>query len=1009
MTTLAPAKFSLFFSALWAYDPFPWQERLAQRVCQGGGWPATLDLPTAAGKTAAIDIAVFHLALEAMKGPDRRAPLRIILVVDRRLVVDSAWSRARAIALKLDQAQDGILREVADRLRHLAGEGEQPLAVARLRGGMPRETDWARSICQPLIACSTVDQAGSRLLFRGYGVSDSMKPVHAGLLGTDVLWLIDEAHLSQPLLQTLQSISQFRRPPWVEQEPLSPFAHTAMSATQDQSADVVALDDADLAHDVLGRRLSASKPARLILLGGDLTVDQAAAQYAERALVLSTLRNVSGGANVVAVVVNRVRLARAIHNRLVEEVRSPEEGGDPRADVALLIGPSRPIDREARLKDLLPRMQAQERADGRPLFVVATQTIEVGADLDFDALVTEIAPLDALRQRFGRLNRLGTRTGAPACIIATREEVSARADDPVYGSAARETWNWLKTVASPVKAGSGKVIRKSSEDIEVDFGVQAMQGLMASADLQSLLMLRPNAPVLMPAYIDLWAQTSPPPAIDPDLALFLHGPASAQGDVTIIWRADVPRPPEKAAGVASEVLEGAPAIVGAVPPSALEAVRISIAEARRWMVDTAQADYGDLEGEADAESRRAGSVRASRTLWRWDGENCQAVEAESLRPGDVLVAPASYGGCDGFGWSPTSMAAVDDLAEDAMLQQRHRLALRVQRAVLESDLRREGSGGAADDVWRRIETVLGAFAEERVATLIQELQAVEGLPKRWQMALAALTSGRGRVTVSSPYGEEPLAGRVLQRERVLQPDEVATFFAAPVEGEELVQEPTTEVPATELGGAEIDLDRHCADVEAEVRTSVRGAGLPPSLGEAMALAGKLHDWGKAERRFQALLRGGDFWLVDRQPLAKRGSRQSGAAQQRLRARLGLPPKVRHECWSVRLAEHYLAEYTCADPDLVLWLIGVHHGWGRPFFPPVIDREGRGMVRATVDGVSLSAPVDHGLTALSAGWPDRFERLQRRYGAWELARLEALLRLADHRASAREAESEGKDR
>lgn len=52
----------------------------------------------------------------------------------------------------------------------------------------------------------------------------------------------------------------------------------------------------------------------------------------------------------------------------------------------------------------------------RPGLLVATQVVEVSLDVDFDVLYTSGAPLDALLQRFGRVNRLGARPPAPVVV-----------------------------------------------------------------------------------------------------------------------------------------------------------------------------------------------------------------------------------------------------------------------------------------------------------------------------------------------------------------------------------------------------------------------------------------------------------------------------------------------------------------------------------------------------------------------------------------------------------------
>lgn len=50
----------------------------------------------------------------------------------------------------------------------------------------------------------------------------------------------------------------------------------------------------------------------------------------------------------------------------------------------------------------------KENAGYRPCIVVSTQVVEVSLDISFDRMITECAPLDALIQRFGRINRYRT-------------------------------------------------------------------------------------------------------------------------------------------------------------------------------------------------------------------------------------------------------------------------------------------------------------------------------------------------------------------------------------------------------------------------------------------------------------------------------------------------------------------------------------------------------------------------------------------------------------------------
>src|SRR5690606_28017655 len=207
----------------------------------------------------ALDVAVFTLAMSASAGVPK-VPRRIVYVVDRRTIVDQAYERACRIRRCLRESTDDVVVRVRQALQGCSG-GNVPLRVASLRGGIARDESWSRTPDQPLIAVSTVDQVGSRLLFRGYGIADGMKAIHAGLLGNDALYLLDEVHLSQPFKETLDAIASRYRS-WASRPLDAPFAVVEMSATPGEVSDeAFRLDDDDRQNAVLQARLETSKTA----------------------------------------------------------------------------------------------------------------------------------------------------------------------------------------------------------------------------------------------------------------------------------------------------------------------------------------------------------------------------------------------------------------------------------------------------------------------------------------------------------------------------------------------------------------------------------------------------------------------------------------------------------------------------------------------------------------------------------------------------------------------------
>ena len=916
--------FPQFYREVYWREPFPWQVRLAESVVETEGWPSEIGVPTGLGKTACLDIAIWWLASQADRAPsERTAPTRIWWVVNRRLLVDSTAIYAEELASLLNETgttetecqRKSAISAVAKRLRGISADSSAPpLEVIALRGGISSRTpsDPAR----PAVILCTLPMYGSRLLFRGYG--SSLRAVDAAMAGTDSLVLLDEAHLAPHLRSLMEALDTcMPGPRSLLNSHRSRAVLVALTATGESGESRrFDLGEMDYKNEEVVKRLDASKPVEVRVA----EFSDVAKPLCDAALELLNGAEAPTG---ILVFANTPKTARDVHNRL----QKFSKDGQIDANVLLLTGLIR--EREAKIirekiLDSISGIPATRMAGDREchLVVVATQTLEVGADLDAEYLVTEACGVRALTQRLGRLNRMGRCSNSKAIYVHSSKKEPAnsggRISWPVYGE---EPATVLKRLQQASKKSDGMV----------DLCPRLVAETLGCPEDD------PGwSPELLPGILWEWIKTTTPPEGEAPVEPYFSGIASPIRTVAIFWRSHLPNPGEHLWP----------------RPTNSEAVDVPLSEFCNAISD-------------ESVFRLASN---SVTLEKLH-------QARELKPGDRVVLPTDRGLLDHFGWNSDATETVVDVSLT-----KHGLPLNAEavKRICGRDLVKEIRKIVGNDDIQS-EEVNENEQDLAIARILHTIRKTVKTPKGWEKDEWERFTNSLEPKLVVAKNEVP---RLPVRYPAVEP-RVAEF------------DETSLVDKTSLGKL-ATLNGHGNAVGARARLVAQSIGISEHLVETIELAGDLHDIGKADERFQRWL---DPDQVSSDAMAKSGMPRHQWASTRVAA--GWPRGGRHEVLSARLAQRWLANNPdwgeCDERDLLLHLIISHHGKGRPLVLPVKDGSPKS-VRAKVKECEIEVPAD--LSQVDWMQPERFRRLNGRFGPWGLALLEAIIVRSDHTVSAK---------
>ena len=891
--------FKRAFEALAGFEPLAWQCRLYGRLA-GSDIPKTCAIPTGLGKTAVI-----HTWLIALANHPSAVPRRLIYIVNRRTVVDQATDVARGLRERLNVPADlppqvrDVLRELRDALQRLAAyPSPDVVAISTLRGELADNEEWKKDPARPAIIIGTIDMIGSKLLFSGYGDRRYGRAHHAGLIGHDALIVHDEAHLTPAFGALLRAVEREQE----KEESLRCIHVIELTATgRQRDKNSVTLEPTDEHGDsgparILRQRLDAEK--RLIFPASD-------GEGLEKGILKLTTAHASAPAKVLIYVTkpeDAKAIASALRNQHSERVE-------------LLTGTVRGYERDQLVKTRVFReLLDPDQPATETVYLVSTSAGEVGVDFDADHMICDLATLDSMIQRLGRVNRRGGR-------VARVDVVAGETTDAAL-IATRATLERVPTTGDGHFNASPRAVTDLLNELTED-------------EKRAAFAMQPPAIPATDILFDAWSLTSIVEKLPgrPEVAKFLHGITNDPPETYVAWRREV------------TLLSEGEAVRDSVVREWFRGCRLKSHELLRDRTDRVFQHLAKIRDRAPETTavlldERGNAKRI--TLEELPKKKDDAVPMLAYR---IVVLPVEAGSLTETGMLD---GAEKRVARDVAEEQR-RTPEQLERSRARLHLR------VVDrEFWARSLDAAEDFSDAPIEPgreCNSPRNAAGQLARECRMKVSRFIPLR-----EPPEGAEDEPGEYL----------VLLIERADLDADDPENAPQDEPPS---------IAHHTRDVVKRVARIADALQLEAPLKQALILAAELHDSGKGRDIWQRAIFN---FPVKGEPLAKPGI--DGMDGHRLAG-------YRHEFGSLLDASSAVQLQNVEEDvrELALHLIAAHHGHGRPHFEPEsYNFEHHGAVENE---------------AVARETMRRFGRLQLRYGRWQLAWLESLLRCADAAASA----------